>query len=116
MFFSGQENAVFCRKDGGGLHSFYKESHHKKEILVPAFKLDTLVKKNNINDIKFIKIDVEGSELEVIRGALKTLDKFHPKIIFECADDEKLDDIIEILEKMNYKVFQLPSIRDFLAH
>lgn len=35
-------------------------------------------------DIHFIKIDVEGFEMEVLRGAEETINKYHPIIVAEC--------------------------------
>jgi FkbM family methyltransferase len=39
-----------------------------KELKVPCFRLDTLFKTHNLNNIFLISIDVEGYELEVLKG------------------------------------------------
>ena len=45
--------------------------------------LDTIVAENHINDIVFIKIDVEGNEMAVLKGAKKTIDANKPVIYCE---------------------------------
>lgn len=51
------------------------------EITVPVRRLDDLVAADL--HIHFLKIDVEGGELQVLRGALRTLARCQPVIVFE---------------------------------
>jgi FkbM family methyltransferase len=44
-----------------------------KEINVPVSTIDQAVAENNVQSIFLLKIDTEGSELEVIKGAAKSL-------------------------------------------
>lgn len=46
--------------------------------------IDNIVQKQNISKIDWIKIDVEGAEEHVIKGAIKSIAKFKPKLIIEC--------------------------------
>jgi len=57
--------------------STYRKS--KRWIDVESTKLDTIVERLGIT-VNLIKIDVEGAELDVLKGARKTLKKFHPKL------------------------------------
>jgi FkbM family methyltransferase len=41
--------------------------------------------------IAFIKIDVEGAEAEVLRGASQLLQRDHPIVVFECAPSKLID-------------------------
>lgn len=54
-----------------------------------------------------IKIDVEGAELEVLRGAIRTIKDCKPTIIFECWDVEygqRTEEIFKYLhDKLDYK-------------
>lgn len=52
------------------------------EITVPIKKLDDLL---SSNDVDVIKIDVEGAELNVLRGAIRILQKNRPTIMFESV-------------------------------
>lgn len=51
---------------------------------VPGDTFDNFVNKNNIDRVRLIKIDVEGAELKVIRGARNTLAKSHPILLLEA--------------------------------
>ena len=52
-------------------------------ITVSLRRLDELVDPKT--RIGFIKIDVEGAELEVLKGARDTLRRWHPPVFFECG-------------------------------
>jgi FkbM family methyltransferase len=45
---------------------------------VPCLRFDTVRDKLNLNDIDLIKIDVEGGELEVVKGMENTLNSIRP--------------------------------------
>ncbi len=48
--------------------------------------IDNFCKKNNIKNIDFIKCDVEGFELNVLKGAEKSLRKFKPIVFVEIEE------------------------------
>jgi len=92
----------FIDKRAGSQASTFDTLHQKSEILnnkASYDEIDVEVKKLDsfsFNRINFIKIDVEGFELEVLHGAINSIQKFKPSIYFECFFN---DNIFELLEK-----------------
>lgn len=54
----------------------------KTAVRAPSFSIDDFVCSNEIDQIAFIKIDVEGFETEVLRGAEKCLREKNIRIIY----------------------------------
>jgi len=50
---------------------------------VPCFTLDSLMEKENLKRVDFIKIDAEGHELSVLMGSQRILSQFSPVILYE---------------------------------
>ena len=76
---------------------------------VPTITLDNFVKKNKIKSIDILKIDIEGSEYELLKGSKNTLKLNKIKII-----------LVEIIEKKNNyfkkekKILNLLKKRNFI--
>lgn len=49
-------------------------------------RLDTVIKELGLERLDFIKIDVDGYEARLLRGATETLHRFHPTMILEVCD------------------------------
>lgn len=87
----------------------YEKDKHPSKIKVESNTIDTLVNKYNLNP-GFLKIDTEGAELLVFKGALNTLIKFQPVILSELADvlltnlGCSAKEAIEYLNALGYKV------------
>ena len=69
--------------------------------------LDNLLHENGIKheDIKWIKIDVKGAELEVLKGAHKTLSEAkNIALIIEIHSLDFYINIIKYLDSCNFKI------------
>lgn len=71
--------------------------------------VDKIVKENKITKLDWMKIDVEGAEEHVIRGAINTISKLKPKLIIEChiflSADIK-DNVKEIISSISNYDFE----------
>ena len=86
-----------------------------KVIQVETKKLDDVVFNfNNLSNI-FLKIDVQGSELDVLKGAKKLLKKIN-FIFIECSlvpfyENQMLfDEIVVFLNKYGFKLLSLNNV------
>ena len=52
---------------------------------VPAFTLDQYCEGNQLDKVNIIKIDTDGHELEILKGAERTIKKFKPAIVLELS-------------------------------
>ncbi|MCS7123069.1 MAG: FkbM family methyltransferase [Candidatus Aenigmarchaeota archaeon] len=98
-----------------GNHSLYRRLTEKYQE-VKAITFDYMIKKLKINpkSIKLIKIDVEGAEKDVLKGA-KILKRCNARIIFESLDRKSLLICKKILESYGYKKIYKISEHNFLA-
>jgi FkbM family methyltransferase len=107
-----------CVADNPGSVSFYKHKDsakssmvdrgEKTSIILPADRLDNLIPPNTKIDI--LKIDVEGAELNVLRGGKKIFVERSPSIVIVEVFDvrnstDKSQGIREILEAYGYSFY-----------
>jgi len=59
---------------------------HNKGTSVDVISLDIYCKARDLNRVDFIKIDVEGMELEVLTGAREIIRLFRPILFFETLE------------------------------
>lgn len=89
------------------LHSTHLKTHYLN--VVPIDECSII---QNLPHIDFIKIDVDGLELSIFKGGLKTLKKHRPKIFFETTlwnEDQKkaAKEIEQILRSIGYELFRM---------
>jgi FkbM family methyltransferase len=94
---------LYLAKDNNlGAHSIFERDELSKEFLeIPAIKIDDFVIENKIEKIDFIKIDVEGAEMQVIKGMTETIKRLKPTFIIEFNNF--------ILEKIGSSSYELKN-------
>ena len=76
------------------------------KLLVKTTTIDEFVKSEKINRLDFLKIDVEGAELDVLNGAKTTLKEFSPKILLathDCHIKGVKDKCVNLLKSIGYE-------------
>ena len=63
----------------------------------------------SLRDVTFIKIDVEGHEIEVLRGGTKTIADSRPVVLVEVKD-ENLRQVSSFFAALNYEEISLQKI------
>ncbi len=66
-------------------------------VPVDSFKLSPSV----------VKIDAEGAEVEIMQGMGGTMERSHPKVIFESFVKDRLDGCKRTLREHGYKLGRL---------
>lgn len=79
----------------------------KNYVEVNADTLDNILKLNEVNQVNWIKIDVEGAEFEVLKGSSKTLSSENVSLFIEIhniEDPSHYDNIVDFLKSRNYEI------------
>jgi FkbM family methyltransferase len=78
--------------------------------------LDDWAARHNISRIDFVKIDVDGHECRVLRGARETLRRFRPSLLVEFMPygleeaGASLDELVQILTDLHYTFLRIPGL------
>jgi FkbM family methyltransferase len=122
---STSRQIFYERSKDGGTNGFALEYHdgqwlgnNQDNYLMTVERLDSY----SLNDIGFIKIDVEGHELQVLKGATETLkENNYPPILFESwpanntTNTTLKDNLFQYLFELGYKIGGTPHPEIFIA-
>lgn len=89
-----------------GWATFKQLEGNHASVSVPLQTIDHIVDEHASGQtVSLIKIDVEGHEPEVLRGAVKTLSKHHPVVLYEQLDRRAGAECAELLRSAGYNTF-----------
>lgn len=100
------------RVDGGNW-SLASQGEYRFEVRL--VRLDDYLRDQPLPRLDLMKIDVEGAELRVLRGARKTIKRFHPLIVFEVCPSwmakmqTSVEDLFAELLGHGYSIHPLPG-------
>ncbi|WP_229395777.1 FkbM family methyltransferase [Methanosarcina sp. DH1] len=97
--------------------NFMDIADKKESIIVPLYRLDDYIFKNNLKNISFIKIDTEGYELKVLKGLQRYFENTkvaeRPPIYCEIAPGAypllklSLNSLSNYMEQYSYYAFDI---------
>jgi FkbM family methyltransferase len=88
---------------------------YSEEIRVSITTLDSYL--DEITSIQFIKIDAEGGELAILRGATKIVKDYRPVISFELGDNSLVnypytsEDYFEYFDALDYSIYSIFGLK-----
>jgi len=74
---------LYISPDTCGNNSLFIMDNCSRTESVNTITIDTICAENNIKDVRFIKIDIEGAEYFCLQGAINTIERDHPVILCE---------------------------------
>lgn len=106
-----KKNFYFDSNLSGTSEKVSEDSFLKKKFFqkIQFSRLDTLILQKRFKKPNHIKIDVDGNELNIIKGAKKILkEKYLKSILIEITFDKKITEspIIKILNKNGFKIIK----------
>jgi|GEM_PF-652015 len=107
---------LYKSPDNLGDHRIYQPSNEKKRVAVKveAVALDDYLV-SVARPIRFVKIDTQGAEAVILRGAQKTLAKHQPILVTEFQPKNLIDfgakpeAFLAGLSKLGYRLFDIPA-------
>lgn len=105
----------FAVEDSGPASKISRNNFSSDDQSVTTLSIDDLIESEKITDIDFIKMDIEGAELNALKGALTTIQKFKPKLAISVYHSlEEYSSILLWLRDLNlgYKFY----LRHFTIH
>jgi FkbM family methyltransferase len=97
-------NSAFDARSASNLHLH-------GQVFVDACTCDDVVSALALPRVDVIKIDAESSEMHVLRGAERTINQFHPRIIVEVGDFDlagvvSSSELVRSLLALGYRAYE----------
>lgn len=83
---------------------------HTEKVEIRVAVIDQFIREQKITRVDLLKIDVEGFEYEVLKGAEETLKAYKPTLFVELSENNLKQNgasskmVIELLENLNYTI------------
>lgn len=115
---SNKEETLFFQEtnnnNSGGV--FMNKNNTPGSYKVEGVTLDAYVERIGITHLDLIKVDVEGFETNVLKGASETCKKFRPKLFVEVDDvnlksqGSSANELIALITSYGYQISKIESI------
>ncbi|MEM2233259.1 MAG: FkbM family methyltransferase [Nitrososphaerota archaeon] len=99
---SGERASIMLSSKSGLSSVMRKPTESVGQIEVRTATLDEIVRRQGLNRVDFVKIDVEGAELRVIEGCEELLAEFKPLLLVEVKGEKER--LFKLMEERGYMV------------
>ena len=85
-------------------------------VVVKTQTIDAVVRDLEISKIDFIKMDIEGAEMDALAGASQLMESCRPAIFMEWYEDNfkcfgvQVTDLLTFARKYNYQLVATPQL------
>lgn len=105
----GVQTLRIISNDGGGSSIQNQGTDALSTEEVEIRTLDSL----ELDNIGFIKIDVEDNEVYALKGGIKTMERCgYPPIVYECNDASKNKDLWEFLTSLEFTIIKIAGVEN----
>jgi FkbM family methyltransferase len=101
---TGNRNETIKMYDYGTTANIKNNINKNESFLIKMITLDSFIKTENIEKVDLIKIDTDGYEFEILKGAKNILEKDKPVLIIETNNDQR---IINFCKDLNYIILDM---------
>jgi FkbM family methyltransferase len=110
---SDRERRVFLytNPSNRGMNSLFNYGDKHGRLSVKTITIDRAVKKYGIKKVALVKMDIEGSELNALKGSINTIKKYKPGFLIEINSIYSKDagfrvvDIYNFFKSYDYRPF-----------
>jgi FkbM family methyltransferase len=81
-----------------------KDKNWEENVMCYQVKMIT-IDSLNLQHCHFIKIDVEGMEIEVLKGAKETINRCKPFLYIEDDREDRSQELYDFIKELDYKSF-----------
>jgi FkbM family methyltransferase len=113
--FNGQAELTVGTSEHGGQNTLgafaYEGFEVERKDSVEVRRLDDILEENSPRRIDVMKLDVEGSELRLLRGAVGTVERYRPYILFEVSElslryqGGSREELVGFLQAQKYRIY-----------
>lgn len=110
---SSGELSLSVPRENAGAASFRRGREGDAVVRVPVRTLASVAEAAQLSRIDFIKMDVEGFEGDVLKGAASLFETVRPRAILFELNDESVkpgdSEVIQLLDAAGYSFFAIPK-------
>jgi FkbM family methyltransferase len=108
---STQGKATLALAPDPAFHSLAERQEEDTFLEVAVAPLDAFWNPETDHAVSVLKIDVEGTELDVLHGAKRVVEAARPVVLAEARNEGKLEELVEFFRPLGYRHWQPPEFR-----